>query len=57
MTIRSDGRHVISLTMKADLYQRMQDRCEKLDLPITVWVRELIQRELAAPTITGLSII
>lgn len=57
MTIRSDGRHVISLTMKSDLYKQMQSRCDQLDLPVTVWVRELIQRELARPTITGLQAI
>lgn len=54
MTVRSDGRHVISITMKPDLYRQIEVRCDELDLPITVWVRELIQRELIRPTVSGL---
>lgn len=55
MTIRSDGRHVISLTMKPELYDLVRERCEQLDLPVTIWIRELLQREISSPTIHGLA--
>ena len=51
MTLRSDGRHLIQLTMRPDLYGQIQAHCRDLDMPITVWARELIRRELAQPTI------
>jgi hypothetical protein len=48
MTIRkSDGRHLIQLTMAPALYFELRDHCQKLDTPITVWARNLIRRALA----------
>ena len=55
MTIRHEKRHCISITMKEELYELIKHRCEEIDLPITVWVRELIKREIRNPTIVGLS--
>ena len=52
MTRRSDGRCLIQLTMRPELYQEIRDHCQRLDMPITVWAREIIRRELAQPTIT-----
>lgn len=49
MTLRSDGRRLIQLTMKPDLYERIREHCDSLDLPVTVWVRELVKRELGLP--------
>jgi hypothetical protein len=46
MTLRKDGRRLIQLTMKPDLYERIQAHCSAMDTPITVWARELIKREL-----------
>ena len=47
MTIRrSDSRRLIQLTMKPDLYERIRDHCRALDVPMTVWARSLILREL-----------
>lgn len=46
-TRRDDNRKLIQLTMKPDLYDRIRDHCSALDMPITVWARELIKRELA----------
>jgi hypothetical protein len=52
MTRRSDGRFLIQLTMREDLYREIQTRCRELDVPVTVWARDLIRRELAQSTIT-----
>lgn len=55
MTIRkSDGRRIVSLTMKQDLYEQLIERCEQIDIPVTVFVRELIKRELVDATIKTL---
>ena len=50
MTRRADGRYLVQLTMREELYRQLQVRCRELDVPITVWARELIRRELAQPT-------
>jgi hypothetical protein len=50
MTRRPAGRCLIQLTMRPELYQEIRDHCQRLDVPITVWARELIRRELAQPT-------
>lgn len=47
MTTRSDGRKLIQLTMKPDLYEQIKDHCRRLDIPITAWARQLISREIA----------
>ena len=47
-TRKDDNRKLIQLTMKPDLYDRIRNHCSALDMPITVWARELIKRELAA---------
>lgn len=47
MTIsKTNGRKLIQITMLPALYHQIQTHCKQLDLPITVWVRELIKREL-----------
>lgn len=49
-TRRDDNRKLIQLTMKPDLYDRIRNHCSALDMPITVWARELIKRELNQPS-------
>jgi predicted DNA-binding protein len=46
MTLRSDGRRVISATMQPELYEQLYAHCRKLDTPITVFVREAIKAAL-----------
>lgn len=46
MTLRSDGRRVISATMQPELYDRLYAHCKELDIPVTVFVREAISRAL-----------
>jgi len=47
MTLRSDGRRVISATMQPELYEQLRSRCKELDTPLTVFVREAIKAALA----------
>jgi hypothetical protein len=44
----TDKRTHCTVTMTADLFARVKDRCRKEDKPLTVWVRDLIKRELEA---------
>ena len=46
MTLRSDGRRVISATMQPELYDRVREHCRNLDIPITVFVREALKQAL-----------
>ena len=46
MTLRSDGRRVISATMQPELYDRLCAHCKELDIPITVFMREAIKAAL-----------
>lgn len=53
MTIRkSDGRKLIQLSVKPELFDVIKAHCDDLDMPVTVWARELMKREIATPTIT-----
>jgi hypothetical protein len=47
MTIRKEtGRKLVQLSMKPEFYELIRQHCERLDMPVTVWARELIKREL-----------
>ena len=35
-----------TVTMQQELYAQVRERCRQEDKPLTVWVRELIKREL-----------
>lgn len=54
-TRKDDDRRMIQITMRPDLYDKIRTHCKELDVPFTVWARELIRRELANPTMGGLS--
>lgn len=45
-TRKDDGRKLVQLTMQPDFYERIRAHCKALDMPITVWARELMKREL-----------
>jgi predicted DNA-binding protein len=49
MTLRSDGRRVISVTMQPELYERLYAHCKERDMPITVFVRNAIESALPIP--------
>lgn len=42
----TDKRTHCTVTMTPDLYKEVKQRCRQEDKPLTVWVRELIRREL-----------
>jgi len=47
VTIRkSDGRHLIQLTLQPDLYEKIRQHCNNLDMPITVWARGLMRKAM-----------
>lgn len=39
-------RRLLQVSIKPDLYEQMRAHCDNLDLPMAVWARELIKREL-----------
>jgi len=41
-------RKVIQVAVKADFFALVKEHCRRLDMPITVWSRELLKRELDA---------
>lgn len=46
---KNDGRKLIQVTMRPELHDQVKERCDELDLPVTVWIRELIKQALARP--------
>lgn len=46
MTIRSDGRRIISVTMLPELYERLREHCRLIDRPLTVFTRSAIEEKL-----------
>lgn len=46
MTVRPDGRHVISITMFPELYKRLRNHCQKTDQPVTAYVRKILDETL-----------
>jgi len=53
MTTNTHGdrdRKILSVSMRPDLFDAVKDEAARLDLPVTVWVREAIQAYLGAAT-------
>lgn len=47
MTARkTDGRRLLQISLKPDFYELVRKHCHALDLPMTVWARDLIRREI-----------
>ena len=42
MSLRKDGRRIVSVTMKPCLYDELIERCKALDIPVTVFAREAL---------------
>jgi hypothetical protein len=54
VTLQSNGRRLLQVSLKADLYEQVRKHCNQLDMPMAIWARELIKRELkAAPAFPG----
>jgi predicted DNA-binding protein len=43
---KDPDRKLVSVTMRTELYQRLIGRCKALDVPASVYVRQLIQDDL-----------
>lgn len=41
-----NGRKLVSVTCKEDLYSCIKECCDDLDLPISVWARKVLEREV-----------
>ena len=39
-------RKILSVSMRQDVFAAVKEEARREDLPVTVWVRELIRREL-----------
>lgn len=39
-------RRLLQVSIKADLYEEMRAHCDQIDIPMAIWARELIKREL-----------
>ena len=46
MATCKNGRKMISVTMTADLYEELVRHCKSIDVPVSVWCRDLIKRKL-----------
>ena len=46
MATYRNGRKLISITCQPDLYQAIKDVCEEQDLPVSVWARKVLEREI-----------
>jgi hypothetical protein len=40
------GRRLLQVSLKTDLYEQVRWHCTQLDMPMAIWARELIKREL-----------
>jgi hypothetical protein len=39
-------RKLLQISLKPDLYEQIRAHCNQLDMPMAIWARELINREL-----------
>jgi hypothetical protein len=44
--IPNSDRKLVSVTMQSDLYEALARHCRHKDVPMTVWVRQLIRTAL-----------
>ena len=48
--MNKEDRRILSVSVKPDLYVRLQQHCRTLDRPMTVWIRDLITKHLPPET-------
>ena len=44
---KDDNRRLVQITVKPEMYEVVRAYCADQDIPITLWARELIKKELA----------
>lgn len=42
------SRRLLQVSLKPDFYELVRQHCAQLDMPMAVWARELIKREIAS---------
>jgi hypothetical protein len=42
-------RRLLQISLKPDLYEQIRAHCAVIDMPMAIWTRELIKRELERP--------
>lgn len=42
----SKSRRLLQISMKTELHEAIQQHCAALDVPMAIWAREVIKREL-----------
>jgi hypothetical protein len=51
-TRKDDGRKLVQLTMRSELYERVRRYCDDREIPVSVWARDLIRQELDRLNVT-----
>lgn len=46
---KPSGRRLLQVSLKPEFYAQVQQHCHEIDVPMALWVRSLIQREIAVP--------
>jgi len=41
-----NGRKIVSVTMLPPLYEKLLQHCKSSDVPVSLWVRKLVEDEL-----------
>ena len=49
-TRKPEGRRLLQISLKPGFYEVVQQHCRQIDVPMTVWARDLIRRELNSTT-------
>ena len=49
MTTNASSRRLLQVSLKSELYEQVRQHCAQLDMPMAIWARELIKRELERP--------
>lgn len=46
--MKTPARKLLQVSLKPELHEAVRVYCAKLDIPMAIWARELIKRELKA---------
>ncbi len=44
------SRRLLQISLKPEVYEQIRIHCAQIDLPMAVWAREILKRELTPPT-------
>ena len=43
---KAPDRRLLQVSLRGDFYAKVQAHCARIELPMTIWVRQLIKREI-----------